>query len=506
MGRAGHFKTFAWFIGFAVVFSMWSIATPFWTSHDAPQHDLYAWAIGHGDWMPEKTDVFANDVNTNAIVMAPSGAVESALSAHCFARDQFLPASCISPIKEDTEETEYISSAARNFPVYYAVVGVISNLGSPSQGLALMRVTSIVLVAWLMAWAASGCLQTRRPGLALTGLAIACTPMFAFLGGVVNPNTIEIASAYATGVCCLLFLDDPTGPNSQKMLRRAAIAATILGSTRILGPVWLGIWVLALLVLHGRDLIRVSLRARNRWWIIVPVMGIIANMAWMLQSGVNKIRSNPVFELSLMGRLKATTHDLWISLLQTVGNFGRLEETLVPRHAIVIYAISAFVLVGQVLLRLDRRTQVAVLSLAAMALLAPLLLETWKYNWQGPVWQGRYLLPTIGLIPIFALTAAATARGKMRALDSPVTRWIVVGMWIVILYTHLAAIRVWLERAMYGQPEPGAEPFDMPPWQPFISPWLIVTVIVLTLILGAIVVSRMMWTSQRTLVQGDAQA
>ena len=456
--------------------------------------------------MPEKTDAYWNGANTNAIVMAPVGAVQSALSSRCFTKGQFLPASCIWPITEDTEETEFISSAARNFPVYYAVVGVTSNLGTPSQGLALMRLTSIILVAWLMAWAASGCLQTRRPGLALTGLAIGCTPMFAMLGGVVNPNTIEIAAAYATGVCCLIFLDDPTGPNSQKMLRRAAIAATILGSTRILGPVWLGIWVLALLILHGRDLIRVSLSAKNRWWIIVPVLGIIANMAWMLQSGVNNIRSSPAFDLSLTGRLKATIHDLLISLLQTVGNFGRLEETHVPRYVVAIYAISAIVLVGQVVLRLDRRTQIAVFSLAAMALVAPLLLETWKYNWQGPVWQGRYMLPTLGLIPILALTGAATAPSRIRAFDSPVTRWSVVGMWIVIIYTHFVAIRVLLDRMMYGRPEPGAEPFDMPPWQPFISPWLIVTVIVLTLTLGAIVVSRMMWTSQRTLIQGDAQA
>ncbi|HNI70880.1 MAG TPA: DUF2142 domain-containing protein, partial [Marmoricola sp.] len=471
----------AWFLGFSVLFGMWSLATPLWSTPDAQHHELAAWAFGHGDLNPEQTEQETNGVNTNAIVMVPKGIVDSAETTGCFAHHPDRPASCVKPILPDSSRTAFVSSAARNFPVYYAVVGAATNFGSNAQGIFLMRVVAIALVAWLLAWAATACLHTRRPGLALSGLFISITPMFAYLGGVMNPNSFEIAAAYATAVCTLVYFADPTSPTGEKMLRRAAIAATILGSTRILGPVWLAIWVVALLILQRKDLFTLPLKARNRWWLLAPVAGVVANMAWMKRSGVDNIRTEPLHDLGFLDRLHATYDHIMNTLPQIVGNFGWLDTPL-PMHLIIVYVIMTGFLLGVGWLALSRREFWATTAAVAMALAAPILLETWKYNLQGAVWQGRYMLPTIGLVPILVLTSAALSKREDPLWERTAVRWTFAGGLTVLAWVHFAALQLQLKRNMHGLKLPRIKDRHWPTWHPPVEPWLISSVLALTML------------------------
>lgn len=480
----------AWFVGFSIVFGMWSLATPLWTTPDAQYHDLAAWSYGHGDLNPKYTEQETNWVTSNAITKVPVGIAESAATTWCYAFHADRPASCIKPVGPDTELYPFVNSAGRNFPVYYAVVGVASNFGSNAQGLFAMRVAAIALVAWLLAWAATACLATRRPGLALTGLFVSITPMFASIAGAVNPNSIEIAAAYATAVCSLVFFADPKSAVGEKMLRRAAIAATILGSTRILGPAWLAIWVVALLIMQRKELFTVPLKARNKWWLLAPIFGVIANMAWLQRSGLNNIRKEPRFDLGLGERLSLTFDHIMNTLPQIVGNFGWLDTPL-PLHLVFTYLLFTGYLLGVAWLLLDRRAMWATAATVVLALAAPILLEAWKYNLQGPVWQGRYMLPTIGLIPILVLTAAATSQRTDPVWERRALRWTYAGGLAVLAWVHLRSVSLLLERNMHGLQVPGSKAPKWPTWHPPVEPWILTSVLALTMLIGIIAVARL---------------
>lgn len=492
-----------WFLGFSVIFGMWSLATPIWSTPDAQHHDLAAWSFGHGELQPEQTEQEANGVNSNAVVMVPKGIADSAESTSCYAFHANIPASCIEAIGTDSKKVPFINSAARNFPVYYTVVGVASNFGSNAQGLFLMRVVAIGLVAWMLTWAATACMKTRRPGLALSGLLLSITPMFAYLGGVVNPNSIEIAAAYATAVCSLVFFADPKSATGEKMLRRAAIAATILGSTRILGPAWLAIWVVALLILQRKELFTLPLKARNRWWLLAPILGVVANMGWMQYSGTNNIRNEPMFDLGLIERLQLTYQHIMGTLPQIVGSFGWLDAPL-PLHLVITYVIMAGFMIGVAWLLLDRRVMLATAAVVVMALMAPILLEAWKWNLQGAVWQGRYMLPTIGLVPVLVLTAAATSSRDDAVWNRPALRWTFLGIWVVLAWVHFESIRFLLQRNMHGLEIPGVKNPKLPTWNPPLEPWLLTGILVITMGVAIAVIARSLNPKAPALQEDDA--
>lgn len=496
-------QALGWFLGFSVIFGMWSLATPIWSTPDAQHHELASWAFGHGELQPEHTDEKANGVNSSAIVMVPKGLVDSAKTTGCYAFRADVPASCIKPIGTDSTKIPFVNSAARNFPVYYTVVGVASNFGSNAEGLFLMRVVAIGLVAWMLTWAATACMKTRRPGLALSGLFLSITPMFAYLGGVVNPNSIEIAAAYATAVCSLVFFADPKSAVGERNLRRAAIAATILGSTRILGPAWLAIWVVALLIMQRKELFTLPLKARNRWWLLAPVVGVVANMGWMQFSGMNNIRNEPMFDLSLFKRLQLAYEHIMVTVPQIVGSFGWLDTPLL-NHLVITYVIMAGFMIGVAWLLLDRRAMLATAAVAVMALAAPILLEAWKWNLQGPVWQGRYMLPTIGMVPILVLVAAATSTRDDPVWNRPAVRWTLVGTWVVLAWVHFESIRYLLKRNMHGLETPQKREQEWPTWHPPLGPWLLTGILAITMAAAIVVIARALKPAPRALQESDA--
>ena len=90
-------------------FTVWSLATPLWSSPDAPAHDLMAYHAVR-DLSIEPTDVYANGGTSNAITYAPRGLVESAATVDCY-RYLPTPANCMSPPTDDDTLVPFVNPA-----------------------------------------------------------------------------------------------------------------------------------------------------------------------------------------------------------------------------------------------------------------------------------------------------------------------------------------------------------------------------------------------------------
>ncbi len=496
--RRARAQSVSWlvFCCFAGVLGVWSLATPLWSTPDAMHHDLTAYAFGHGDLTPEQTTEETNGVNTNAVTHAPRGIVRSANSAGCLNFHPDTPASCMKSVGEAGKQAKFINSAARNFPLYYTLTGLASNIGDNLQALYLQRLAAVLLVAWLLTWAVSGARRLRRPGIAVTGVLLSLTPMLAYLGGAVNPNSFEIASAYALAACSLAFYALRGTPDGERMFRRAMVAATILGSTRILGPVWLGVWALALLILYGRGAVTAAWKARSRWWALAPVIGVVANMAWLRHSGVDNIRTVPLFDLPLIDRLRASAAQVNGSLSQVVGHFGWLDTPL-PVNLVIAYAALVSIVVGLTWAALRPRDIAAAATVIALSWLLPVLLQAWKWNLQGAVWQGRYLLPTLGMAPILMMCVAAQAPVRDQLWNSRTVRWTRVGAVAGLAALHFWAFRVLMDRNVRGLEVGGESPNRLPNWQPPLGETFLTLALIGSLIVALALLARMPMVAMR---------
>ena len=477
------------FIGFALVFGIWSLATPLWSTPDSINHDVYAYSIGHGNLTPEHTSEFANGVNSNAITPVPLGIVRSIESAGCYAFKPENPASCMKKVGTDSQLVSNLNSAGRNFPVYYAVTGVLSNFGSNAQALYLERLAAVLLAAWMLAWAVSGCLQMRRPGLATMGVLVSLTPMLAYLGGAVNPNTIEIVAAYALVACSLAFYVNPDGPAAKTMFRRAMIAAAILGSTRILGPAWLGVWAIGLLLIYGKSALTIAWASSSRRLLLVPLFAVIANFAWLQYSGVDNIREKPLFDLSFWERLNWSARSINGVLPQIIGNFGWLDTPL-PVNLWITYTAVLLFAIGTVWAVLTPRQALAAMTILVMSWLLPVMLQAWKYNLQGPVWQGRYMLPTVGMVPILIFALAANSNVGDTVWNSRFAQWSRVGALGVLAVLHLWAFKVLMTRNVSGIRRDDMPAAKWPDWQPPLGQTVLYLSLTLVMILGLAIVAR----------------
>ncbi|TQK72243.1 MULTISPECIES: DUF2142 domain-containing protein [unclassified Nocardioides] len=483
-------STWVAFGAIACLLGIWSLATPLWSTPDAPSHEMAAYAIGHGDLTPEFSSDEAFGVNTNAVVHVPKGIVRSAQSAVCYFFHPETPASCIRAVGDSEKQVRYLTSAGRSFPVYYGLTGIASNFGDNLQSLYLQRAAAIGLCAWMLAWAVAGCLSLRRPAVAVTGVAVSFTPMLAYLGGAVNPNTFEIAAAYALVACSIAFYSHAADGSGEKWLRRAMVAAMILGSTRILGPAWLAVWAVALLIIYGRRAVTDVWKARSRLWLALPVLGVLANMAWLSRSGANNIREQPLFDLSFAERLDLSATQINQSLTQMIGAFGWLDTAL-PANLLISYMALLVVILALGWAGLRPRQIAAGGAVLLLSWLLPVLLQAWKWNLQGPVWQGRYMLPTIGMAPILLLCLAAQSPLSDAQWNTRTIHWTRIGALAGLGVLHLWAFATLMQRNVHGVGAPGGEHPTLPAWQPPLGQTTLTLALVATMAVIITLIARL---------------
>ncbi len=476
-------------------FMTWSLATPLWGSPDAPSHDLMAYHAVR-DLSIEKTDEFAHGVTSNAVTEATEGLVASATSVSCYAF-QTTSASCIVGVRGSEEPADFVNSAGRNIPTYYLATGWPSLIVGPEDAVWANRAAAAAIASLFVAWAASAALTRRRRSVALTGVVVATTPMVMYLGGAVNPNSLEIVCGIAVAACSVVFLQERDTWLGHVMFRRTMIAIAVMCSIRMLGPVWALGWAVAFAMLATAVHWRHVFSRRGLPWLALPVVACVADVVWTLSSGVTDYQAEAKFDNTLWANIGLSRHVIdTSSISQQIGVFGWLD-TPMPPGALTAYTWAALFLVFTAAMRLTARQLTAIAFLVAAQYLLPIVLQALQYNVNGPVWQGRYTLPLTVAIPIFALML-----NSQRPDTTDEQQWLRRMQWAypmavaVLAYAHFKAFTTHLRRNVSGYGGPGLTDGH---WEPFGSAEVVLGVHTVFLVVVLAAVVHLYWhDSQRS--------
>ena len=130
--------------------------------------------------------------------------MESAGTAACYAFQPEVSAGCLAPVGTSETLVPFANPAGRYIPTYYAVTGLPTLVVPLDLALGPARGVAVLISSFFLALALAAARTMRRPALAMTGVVVGCSPMVLYLGGVVNPNSLEITAMAAVGAAAWL--------------------------------------------------------------------------------------------------------------------------------------------------------------------------------------------------------------------------------------------------------------------------------------------------------------
>ena len=444
------------FCFFFAIAALWSLATPLWGSPDEPEHFYRAYGVAHFQLVVPESH---GPSGVGEYISVPAGIVKSARMTHCYAFNPNRTAQCMSDPTSNMTRVKVTSGASRYNPLYYVLVGLPSLVMGNKHLLFGMRLVAAALSAWMLMWALTSLWLTRRPMIATSALLFGVTPMALFLAGMVNPNGLEITAALATWVNALLFFRNDQPEYRGMLMRRAAIAASILVLVRSLSPVWLAVILVVSLIGAHSGLRRRLFRRDILPWLGLSLLASALSVLWIL---VEKPLQTSTLAHPRHLSLATRVHMSWQleggRLRQELGVFGWLDTQLRVSvyHGFWLVTAGA-VIVALICVRWRDRLALCVAAAAAIAL--PVLIEASTLNQERLIWQGRYSLP----LSVGVAAVAAVGLGESRLLPR-VGEWI-VGIGLLAAWATVSVIAFgWvMHRYVAGI----RSPFTLSgPWQP----------------------------------------
>lgn len=313
---------------------------------------------------------------------------------------QRISASCQDPASADRTARPIVSTAAAYAPVYYLPVGLPMVAFPDRLGLVLGRYVSVLLSALALAGALAIAVALRLR-LAAVAVLLVATPITLNLAGAINPNGLEISCGVLFWTALLGLLRPPGGQISERLTHRLvvllAVSGGLLMTIRYLGPVLLGLSLVAALLMAYRGRVPALLRRRDvRITAGVLAATLVLAAVWILTSGSANIQDTQGRQLDLThGQLvKAILFQripFWTN--QLVGQFS-YGETTMPSWLIVAWYVLVGALVVPALLLAGRRVRWTLVGLGAVLFAMLVVLEVHFVNAVGWVSHGRYIMPT----------------------------------------------------------------------------------------------------------------
>jgi hypothetical protein len=457
---------------FFLMSTAWALALPANGTYDEKDHIVRAYAVatGHvtshqmavnrrGDVEPA-FDVPAGLLPTNATVdcaWSPRSAPKTAACQHWLA---------------GTEPVLTPTGVAKYSPVYYLAVG-LPLVGSPNRtGLLLARMLSGLLASLLMASALTALLRVGRRLVALA-VVLCTTPLVINLFGSINPNGLEIAAGVLVFGALLALARAPDerldGRTIRHLLLLAALGSVLLLTIRQLGPIWLGLDVLACWLAARPGRVRELFRRRDARVLLGGAwgLGLAFAIGWLVYSGITSVTpvARDALQLSLPAALgRIATQRLPFYLDQTVGTFD-YGETHLWRPVVVGWYLLAGALVLPCLVLARRRVMFVVAGLGAASIAVLILLELYFLPTVGWFSQARYAMPSlVGVV----LVAAVRGRWEERITGR---RWLY--RYTVSLAGAAALIQVYALAMVMSRFENGIDAPVDPwhyTWRPLIGP------------------------------------
>ncbi len=437
--------TVTFLVGLFAFFCMgagWATALPPNGTYDEAAHIYRAYGVATGQ-------IYAS----HGIQRVPQSLMPSG-NVNCVWQDK-QPATCQGSTPTDSTERPIVSTAAAYSPIYYLPVGLPMVAFKNHTGLLLGRYVSVLLSALALAGALAITVALRAR-LAATAVLLVATPIVLNLAGSINPNGLEIACGVLLWTALLGLLRPPGRELSERLTHRLVILAAISGSLlmtiRYLGPLLLGLILVAAALIAYRGRIRALLRRRDvRITGAVLAVALVIAAGWLLSSGSTNIADTDGRQLHLsmaqLGKqIVLNRVPFWAN--QIIGQFSYGEMTM-PTWLIVTWYSLIATLVVPALLIAGKRLRWTLVGLGAVLLLVLIGLEVHFVNSVGWVAHGRYVMPTgCGIV----LAAAFVQRWRAALGDSGTIR---LGRAVVILALplHLWALAEVMTRFQLG---PGA--------------------------------------------------
>jgi hypothetical protein len=439
-----------WATGFAIFFILlasWSFATPLTGAPDEPAHMMRAASVVRGQINgPEVPvrQVIAKIPRTEVVtgIRLPERYKSLELMPSCWAMDSNVSAGCAKPMSGGSQVVSMTTAAGRYNPAYYLAIGWPTLFLSGPTGLYAMRLISAAICAALLASAFLTATEWRRRGPALLGLFTAATPMVLFLGGVVNPNSVEIAAGILAWAATLSIFMSPDPRVLNHRLARAGTASAALFCIRPLGLIWVASIIVCGLLTAERGTLRAIVHRRAFWlWSGVSGLAFVLGEVWNM---THPDHSSMPKALSAKAVVVWSFHHSDFFVNQMIGNFGWLTTPIAP-VSLILWLGS---IVGLVILACTysrRRETLALLGIAAGIFLIPLLGSAAEAK-LGPIWQGRYLLAfAVGLPMLSAFVIA-----KRDPLVAPARTRLVNNSMLLLGFANIVAFYWALHRYLVG--------------------------------------------------------
>jgi hypothetical protein len=423
----------------------WALGLPVNGTYDEREHIVRAYGVASGQ-------IYA----THGTQRIPDSLLPG--NAACTWHER-KTAACQRPAPADHRLVTAKTGAAGYSPLYYLPVGLPMLISPDYAGIVAGRLVSALLAAVLLALAVAIAVRLRNR-LLVGALVLVATPMVMNLAGSINPNGLEIAAGILlwTGLLALLRPDpDNPAPPDRRLLLLTTTTAVLLMTLRHMGPVLLGIVLIAAALLARPGRVRELARRRDvrRAAVIVVLAGLV-EVFWILTSGVTDVTAVPSL-VHDYGPVKTMAMIVYLRIpfyvRQVIGQFS-FGETTMPEWAYTGWyiAIAAFVVPPLVMAGRRYRLSMVGLLLACFAVLAGL--EYAFLHTTGWVAHSRYVLPAAaGLV-----LGAAFVRRWRDALGPAATERLILLAVAITIPIHLWALCQVIARFRID-PQSGPNPF-----------------------------------------------
>lgn len=465
-----RWAVFTWSFAFVLgPMLLWCFASPLGSVPDEPSHAIRAAAVVRGDFAPQPRDDFP--VHARADVPRAIAFMHERI---CYAFKPDVPADCVPEFNGDPDEIVMTgTSAGRNHPLYYAIVGLPSLVLSGDAALYGMRALNAILCAAVLGIAAMQLSLLRFSRWAGIALFITITPMVLYLGGSINPNGLEVAAAVSL---LSVLITTFRLPSPRLWLWGQAALVTLLTllltGTRNIALLWVLIIVTVALLLGDRAILR-RLIHRPEFWICAVVSTLICALAiiWNL--------TLPAYAVQEFTSAGTSASEAFVSmLLRTfdftdgyVGLFGWVD-TPSPKFSVIVFSAVIAALTLSALSLADRKMRLVLSGLLVAMLLVPAVTQAVLAPQLGYIWQGRYMLALLACMLVVCGVALDDALGQ-GPLPRPLRNVIAISLVL------LAVAQTWsfwstLKRYVVGSSATVRDMVLAPAWQPPLG-WIALT-------------------------------
>lgn len=432
-------------LGMLLMQVAWILSVPPFMGIDEIDHTYRASSIGLGELRPLGT--FSDPKKGRGdLVSVRSDVVEAAHGA-CKLLPYYGKANC-TPVGPGPQPGSVLvaSSAASYDPAFYATIGAVAR---PFTGYAYEYALRIAagLLCTVLFGAAVWCLQTfARTRWPVALLFLGTTPMTLYSTTVAAPNGLEMVSGLTLWAALLGLFCSPSrpSPRDRRSLQVvAAVSGSVLVTVHTLGPVWLALTAVTVLVLAHPTHVWRRLRGNPRGHAVmaaVVALATLGSVAWVLSANTNnpasenlQFRDSPFPELF---------RQLVLWPLQAIGSFPTRTEPAPP----IVYAVALVLTLWATVAGIraaGSRERRALLTVVVLSIAVPVGLTLVTYSRVGMAWQGRYGLPYC--VAFFLILGLALER----AAPSPRLRPFPLLLAGVLLATELvASLRGVVEREL----------------------------------------------------------